>query len=382
MQLSEYKYKSRFWWPMMIFVGVWFFPQLAQAQRPEKKDYIILGDTALSQGKIFGMPTKENTEVTFARSRRTPSRIYSVAEVSEFRMSERVFFSKKALLGGQERLVFLEKLPHEAGGVSLWRLNAKPAVFFVETVKGLEVLEEDYKETLGTAYGNGNLLPLVAITNKSELSLNYLSKTAKNLSSPRTITKLLTLTPWVAYSSQSVEFLIPDSTVPAKISGSSPSFGVVGELFLTFKRDLSVGLGVTWSQLDNQGFFTYATNQLRYESDVFVDFSLIQVPLTVRYYYDLSPNRYRIFAEAGYSYGMPSYEKAGVFQAEIGTNSIITSSKTFQLTDTYSGFIWGVGVEKYLSKHRGVALGLRHASLGGIDDESFNGFNFYLGFKF
>ena len=223
MQLSEYKYKSRFWWPMMIFVGVWFFPQLAQAQRPEKKDYIILGDTALSQGKIFGMPTKENTEVTFARSRRTPSRIYSVAEVSEFRMSERVFFSKKALLGGQEQLVFLEKLPHEAGGVSLWRLNAKPAVFFVETVKGLEVLEEDYKETLGTAYGNGNLLPLVAITNKSELSLNYLSKTAKNLPSPRTFTKLLTLTPWVAYSCQSVEFLFPDSTVPAKISGSSPS---------------------------------------------------------------------------------------------------------------------------------------------------------------
>ena len=135
----------------------------------------------------------------------------------------------------------MEKLPHEAGGVSLWRLNAKPAIFFVETVKGLEVLEEDYKETLGTAYGNGNLLPLVAITNKSELSLNYLSETAKNLPSPRTFTKLLTLTPWVAYSSQSVEFLIPDSTVPAKISGSSPSFGVVGELFLTFKRDLFGG---------------------------------------------------------------------------------------------------------------------------------------------
>ncbi|MCZ8134386.1 MAG: hypothetical protein O9252_02655, partial [Algoriphagus sp.] len=270
---------------IMIVMGVWSFHQTALAQRPEKKDYIILGDTALSQGKIFGMPTKDNTEVTFARSRRTPAKTYSVAEVSEFRMSEMVFFSKKAPLGGQEQLVFLEKLPHEAGGVLLWRLNAKPAVFFVETAKGLEELGENFKQTLGSAYGNDNLLPLIAITDKSELSLNYLSKTAKNLPSPRTFTKLVTLTPLVGISSQSVEFLIPDSAVPAKISGSSPSFGVIGELFLTFKRDLSVGLGVTWSQLDNQGFFTYATNQLLYESDVFVDFSLIQVPLTVRYYY-------------------------------------------------------------------------------------------------
>lgn len=372
----------RFWVITALVICGWLFPLSVFAQRPEKKDYIILADTALSQGKILGVPTENNTRVNFVRSRRTPVITYSVSEVSEFRMSERVFFSKKVPLNRKEQQFFLEKLPHEVGGISLWRLNGRPAKFFVETAKGLEELGGNYKETLGLAYSNDNLLPLIAITDKSELSLNYLSKTAKNLPSPRTFTKLLTLTPVLGMGSQSVEFLIPDSTVPAKISGSSPSFGVIGELFLTFKRDLSVGLGVTWSQLDSQGFFTYTANQMQYESDVFVDFSLIQVPLTVRYYYDLSPNRYRIFAEAGYSYAMPSYEKAGVFQAEINDNSITTSSKTVQLSETYSGFILGVGVEKYLSNHRGVALGLRQSSMGGVNDESFKNLNFYVGFKF
>ena len=372
----------RFWVISVLVICGWLLPLCGFAQRPEKKDYIILADTALSQGKILGVPTENNTQVNFVRSKRTPAITYSVSEVSEFRMSERVFFSKKVPLKGKEQQLFLEKLPHEVGGVSLWRLNGKPAVFFVETEDGLEELGGNFKETLGSAYGDENLLPLIEITNKSELSLNYLSKTAKNLSSPRTFTKLLTLTPVLGVGSQSVEFLIPDSTVPAKISGSSPSFGVIGELFLTFKRDLSVGLGVTWIQLDSQGFFTYTANQMQYESDVFVDFSLIQVPLTVRYYYDLSPNRYRIFAEAGYSYGMPSYEKAGVFQAEINDNSVTTSSKSVQLSETCSGFIWGVGVEKYLSKHRGVALGLRQSSMGGVNDESFKNLNFYVGFKF
>jgi hypothetical protein len=382
MQLPEFKTQIRLGVFALMVWSVLLFPQKVHAQRPEKKDYIILSDTALSQGKIFGMPTENNTLVNFARSRRTPVKSYSVAEVSEFRMSERVFFSKKALVEGKEQLVFLEKLPHEANGVSLWRLNARPAVFFVQTATGLEELGENYRATLGSAYGNEDLLPLIAITDKSELSLNYLSKTAKNLTTPRTFTQLLTVTPLVGIGSQSVTFLIPDSTVPAKISGPSPSFGVIGELFLTFKRELSVGLGVSWSQLDNQALYTYTANQLRYESDVFVDFSVIQVPLTVRYYYDLSPNRYRIFAEAGYSYGMPSYETSGVFQAEISGNSIVTSSKSFQLSETYSGFIWGVGVEKYLSKHRGVALGLRQSSLGGVNDESFSSLNFYVGFKF
>lgn len=382
MQASEFKDTIRFWILSAFFLWFGLLSHPLRGQRPEKKDYIILGDTALSQGKVMGTPTENNSLVSFVRSRKTPVKTYSVSEVSEFRMSERVFFSKKVLVNGKEQLVFLEKLPHVANGVSIWRLNAKPALFFVETATGQEELGETYRATLGSAYGNDDLLPLIAITDKSELSLNYLSKTAKNLMAPRTFTQLLTLTPLVGIGSQSVAFLIPDSNITAKISGLSPSFGVIGELFLTFKRDLSVGLGVSWSQLDNQALFTYSANQLQYESDVFVYFSLIQVPLTVRYYYDLSPNRYRIFAEAGYSYGVPSYEKSGVFQAEISGNSIITSSKSFQLSETYSGFIWGVGVEKYLSKHRGVALGLRQTSLGGVNEESLKSLNFYLGFKF
>ena len=125
----------RFWVISVLVICGWLLPLCGFAQRPEKKDYIILADTTLSQGKILGVPTENNTQVNFVRSKRTPAITYSVSEVSEFRMSERVFFSKKVPLKGKEQQLFLEKLPHEVGGVSLWRLNGKPAVFFVASLR-------------------------------------------------------------------------------------------------------------------------------------------------------------------------------------------------------------------------------------------------------
>lgn len=351
-------------------------------QRPEKKDYIVLGDTALSQGKVFGFPKENNTEIEFKRSRKDPSKTYSIKEVTEFRYSERIFFVRDISVVGAMTTVFLEKLPNEMPKVKLWRLNGKPSIYYLETEKGFEELGEDYRTVLENAYANPDLKPLLAITNRNEFSLNYFSKTAGNFKTPRTFTKLFTITPWVGYSNQKVGFTIPDSNVPAKISGPSPALGVHGEVFLTHQRNLSLGVGLAWSQFDSQDFFNYTFNQIRYESDIFLDFNLIQIPITARYYYDLKPNKMRIFAEAGYSYAIPSYEKLGVFQAEFERNTVVTSTKIFELSDSFSGFTWGVGFEKYLSKHRGVVLGFRQASLSEDFSDSIRGVEFHLGFKF
>jgi hypothetical protein len=351
-------------------------------QRVEKQDYIIVGDSALSQGKVVGIPSENNQVIYFARSKRSEPIKYTIGEVTEFRFSERVFVAKNVSVGGAMTTVFLEKLPNEMPEVKLWRLNGKPSFYYLETEKGFEELGEDYRTVLENTFDNPDLKPLLAITNKNEISLNYFTKTASNLKISRTFTKLFTITPWVGYSNQKVGFTIPDSNVPAKISGSSPALGVHGEVFLTHKRNLSAGVGLMWNKVDSQGFFEYTFNQIRFESDIFVDFSLIQIPITVRYYYDLKPNKLRIFAEAGYSYALPSYSKLGVFQAEFERNTVITSTKTFAMPENFGGFIWGIGVEKYLNKHRGIVLGLRNYSLNGSLGESMKGITIQLGYKF
>lgn len=370
--------------PVWFFlVVVWLsFPQVAQAQRPEKKDYIVVADTALSQGKVLGIPSEDNTVVYFSRSRRNAAKAYTVAEVSEFRVSERLFFAKKIPVGGSSVTVFLEKLTQEVPQAKLWKLNGKPSVFYLETADGMEALGEDYRKVLGEALGNDDLLPLLAITDLSELSLNYLSKTAKSITKPRTFTRRLTLSPWVGYASQTVGFTIPETILEGEIAGVSPAFGIHGELFLTFKRNLSIGAGLAWSQFDSQNFFSYTSNQFRYESDIFMDFTLLQVPVLARYYYDLKPNSMRIFVEAGYSYAIPAYEKIGIFQAKFERNTIVTSRRAFEMSESYSAFTWGIGLEKYLSKHRGVVLGLRQTNLTGVLGETVTGLVFHLGFKF
>jgi hypothetical protein len=113
-----------------------------------------------------------------------------------------------------------------------------------------------------------------------------------------------------------------------------------------------------------------------------MDFTLMQVPVLARYYYDLKPNSMRIFVEAGYSYAIPAYEKIGIFQAKFERNTIVTSRRAFEMSESYSAFIWGIGLEKYLSKHRGVVLGLRQTNLTGVLGETVTGLVFHLGFKF
>jgi hypothetical protein len=121
-------------WIWLLLIVVWLsFPQIAKAQRPEKKDYIVVADTALSQGKVLGIPSEDNTVVYFSRSRRNAAKAYTVAEVTEFRVSERLFFAKKIPVGGSSVTVFLEKLTQEVPQAKLWKLNGKPSVFYLET---------------------------------------------------------------------------------------------------------------------------------------------------------------------------------------------------------------------------------------------------------
>ncbi|OOG76758.1 outer membrane beta-barrel protein [Algoriphagus sp. A40] len=374
--------QDRFGKYISLLVFVLFINSPVFGQVPAKKDYIVVGDSALSQGVIQDIPSESNTSIYFARTKKLGFTKFTIEELTEFRVSERLFFRKEIPQNNGQHVVFLEKLPHPVTDAVFWKLNGDKPIFYIETPAGMEILGDSYRAQLSNRLGNPRLDPLLEITQLNDLSLQYLARTANTIKKPRTFSRIFVITPFVGYISQTVGLTIPDSDHEGEISSSSPVFGLNGEAFLTFKRNLSLNVGVTWSQFDAQKYFVYEYGANRYESDVFLDFSLIQIPVTAKYYWDLSPNRYRLYVEMGYSYAIPDYEKLGVYQGKFERDEVVTSVRNFEMSDSFSGFTWGIGVEKYLNKHQGLVFGLRGFKVDGASEEFVKGLTFHLGYKF
>jgi hypothetical protein len=358
------------------------FPQRSLGQVPLKKDYIVVADTALSQGVVRDLPSEHNTVIYFARTKRDDDVRYTVHEITEFRISERLFFRKEVELDGKPSLVFLEKLPRSVPGATIWKLNGPPNRYYLETPQGIQLLEDDYQELLKGALNNPMIDPLLELTKLNDFSLVYLFRAAASIERPRTFSRLFVITPYLGYSSQTVGLSFPDSDHQIKVTGSSPAVGVNGEVFLTFKRNLSLNFGVLWTQFSSQDFVQYQYNQKRYDSDVFLNFTLLQAPITAKYYLDLTPNKWRLFGEVGYSHAIASYDKLVMYQAKFEENGVVTSRKELEMGESFSGYAWGVGVERYLSKHRGMVLGIRQFRVSGTRSEFVQGLTFQLGYKF
>ncbi|WP_338223951.1 outer membrane beta-barrel protein [Algoriphagus confluentis] len=344
---------------------------------------MILNDSIFTQGKISGLPLEDNRIILFSRSRRDAPRRFSVEEISEFQLSERKFFRKQLNLQGRDQLVFLERLPKPYEMAVFWKLNGENSLFFVEVKEELRPLGKDFKETLRQAFSNPDLDKLIEITALNESSLVYLSQTAATATSERTYSRFATLTPYIGLGSNSLGFSLPGSLEEAKIQAMGTVLGINGEVYLTFKRTLSLNLGLAWSQLDAQQYLEYNWQGADYQTDAFVDMSWIQAPLTVRYYLDLNPNRIRLFAEAGLVYIQAFYSTSGIFQAEIEGNQVTSSSLPLELGETFTGSVFGLGGDKYLPNRKALVLGIRYLQASGANQgESLSGLNFYLGYKF
>lgn len=366
--------------PLLLFFGS-FLSLSSFAQRPVKNDYIVISDTIMVQGHISSLPENNNTEVFFGKSKRAQPVLYGIDSVTELRVSERVFFRKVISEAGLPAVVFLEKLPHSNEKAVFWKWNGKPNIFFLESSGKLQRLGENYQEVLKDEFANPDLDPLVDLTSLSEVSLVYFSRTSNTLQQPRTFTKLLGITPFVGFSPQKVGFQVPDSDFRSQISSSSPAIGLNLEVFLTFKRDLSLNVGGMWTQFDSQSFITYSYAGKNYESDVFLDFQTLQFPMTAKYYFDLKPNQFRVFGEVGYALAVLNQEKQGIYQAENSGQIWTTSFKPFELEQNFQGAIWGLGLEKYFSKGRALVLSIRGSKLSAMD-QSIQGMTFSTGFKF
>lgn len=341
-----------------------------------------MGDSALSQGFVQDIPSEGNTVIYFTKAKGSKYERYTEAQVTEFRLSDRMFFRKRIPQGVDGRMVFLEKLPNSVPEMVFWKLHEDSPKYYVETSVGLELLDESFRNRLSELLDAPLLDPLLDITRRNDLSLIYLSRAAQTVQKPRTFARMFSLTPHLGYSSQSIQFGLPESNERGSIGGASPSIGLDGEAFLTFRRNISLTLGVLWTQFDSQEFIQYQRSQTRVDSDFYLDFSLLQIPVMLRYYMDLSPNKWRLYATAGYSYALPSYDKFGVYQAVIEGTTVVTSTRELEMDPHFSGMTFGLGVERYFANHRGLAFGLRQFKVSGEKDGVVKGIGFQLGYKF
>lgn len=372
-------------WSLVALFGLLFFIDFeanAQVQVPLKKDYIVVADTVLSQGDIQGFPVKKNSTIYFARFKKQGYQKYTLAEVTEFRLSERMFYAKTFLLNGERTVAFLEQLPSYSEEINLWKWNGEPNYYFVETSDGFQQLGDDYQSQLKQIFDNPDLEPLIEITRLGDFSLSYLAKTAATIEKPRTFSRTFRLTPFVGYSSQTVGFTIPDTNLDEEITGSSWAVGLNGEAFLNYKRNLSANVGALVTRFDSQRYFDYPYNGPTYQSDIYIDFTLIQFPALVRYYFDLKPNQMRLYLEAGYTYAIATNHAAGVYQAQLEDDQVVTTHRTFELQESYSGLVLGVGLEKYVHKDHGIVLGVRQFDSKSKNKDFVKGLTFHLGYKF
>ncbi|MBN7814830.1 hypothetical protein [Algoriphagus pacificus] len=348
----------------------------------QKRDYIVIQSKAYTQGIIRDLPSEENTVVYFKIRSREGFKRYSIDEVDELMFNQRKFFRKTVQSNGITKTVYLELLPQEFDKIKLWQLNQEKDEFFIETEDKLIHLDESYPIVLEEIIDNSDLKPLIAITGLNWYDLTYFFNTAARHEETRTYTPMLVFTPFVGITFLKNQFNIPNSLQAATLSGSGANIGFNGELFLNFKRNISLNLGPSWSSFGLKTLTNYTNGPYFFESDIYMEFSTIQLPITGKFYLDIKPNRTRAFLEAGYVFSFTDFKKTGMYVAQQEGASITTYHQDLLLESHSNGFTFGVGLEKYFEKSNGIAAGIRRTHLDSGDSQKIISFSLFTGFKF
>lgn len=371
---------STFFQTLFICLSVFLlFQTQSIAQR---HDHIVIGDTIFTEGKIKDLPSEGNTTIYFKKAKPETFKKYTIEEVNELMVNQRKFFRKKINIGNGVEEVFLELIPQEFEQLKLWSLNQETPEYFIEREGQLIHLTESYSEILSEQLSNPELAPLLDITNLNWFDLPYLLNTAKRYESPRTFTKLFGLTPYLGVNLVRNKFTLPASTYAATVSGSGLTLGFNAELFLNFKRNISLNLSPNWTKFDSQEFLNYSNGNFQYDSDVYMDYSFLQLPLLAKYYIDISPNNLRAYVETGYVFSLNDYKKLGIYEGEKDGTSVTTTQKDFTLKDRFSGYGFGIGIIKYFKKDKGIVVGFRNTQVKASDSEKLSSTSAFIGYKF
>ena len=346
-----------------------------------QRGHIVLFDTLHTNGYMQDILIEDNTVLFYKRFPEDKFTKFTIDQVSEFSHKNRYFYRREIVHEGVLRKVFLERIISSKTAVTLYRLNGSDARFYIEADSALHRL--DHKVQLKEAFPNPDLEYLIAKTKIKESQLKYLFKTASEINfKPRTFTNLLVFTPYAGVGNVSHTFKVFVTNDDISLSTWSPFLGLNVEAFLNFKRNLSLNFSPQLFSFQNKFFFTTTSAKGEIEADIYLSYLARQSPLSVKYYFDAKPQKLRLYGEFGYVYSKINLRRTVSHQATITGNEVRMTSEEFSIPDRHSGFMIGIGAERYFFGHKGVVLSLKYSKMAESLESSMEQVQFSSGFKF
>jgi AraC-like DNA-binding protein len=362
-----------------LFFSFGFF-QKAQAQK--KLDHITLNDSAYREGYIQFDAKNPTTNVSFKRRKKDLYEDYSIKEISEFYGKYRSYLRKTLDFRGEMVTVFLERLIYDNPTISVYKWMDKKGVFFIESESGLSLLGDDFREEISNKLDDPSISTLVEISKLNYTSLSYLLTVANKGVKSQTFSRFFRVSPQVGLSSLSLQLALPTQNNLLQLSGTGANFGLNLEFLPTYDRNLSLNILPSFLTGRATGFNTYTDGESNFETDIYFNFSSIQIPATVKYYIELQPNSFRAFVEMGYLWSSLKAEDGEMDIAQLKESIIATDSREFNTSGNYHGIIAGLGFEKYLKNTMAFTLGIRYSSQRNTNSEKMDQLTPYIGFKF
>lgn len=364
---------------LLIFFSNWPNTNLF-GQR--KKDHIVLNDSAYTEGYVKIDKSDPLHSLFFKWRKKDSYKKYSVEKVTEFYENHRSYYKKTLFHQDQETTVFLQKLIYDNPNLSVYKWIGKKHTFYIDQNGKLELLGEDFRQVLNEKIDNQNLDPLLEITELNYSSLSYLLTSANSLQKPHTFSKFLRFTPRIGYSFISQKISIPNQNTLIQLNGTSPNLNLTIEAFPTYRRNLSILFSPTLINGQSSGFKDYQEGSSKFETDLQFRLSSILLPISSRYYFEINPNKSRVYFELGYGY-MSFNTKEGVIDiAEYKSASIHTDTREFVSSGAYKGIQFGIGMEKYTNKTKGLTLGVSLQNFQNNKSENLVLITPSVGFKF
>ena len=354
----------------------------AQLAQPNKGDYIVLQDTVHMSGFIQKLPSKGFSKISFLRFKRDKPRIYRVEEISEFRHNDRIFLRKH--IGGS--LAFLEYLPTENTKFSVFRMQGETATYYIEDSKSgeLRVLDESYKETLAKELDNPLVTDLIALTNRNEFSLPYLIQNDHVVTKPRTFSKPISIVAFVGTGSGNVQVPIEFQNATVEQAMMLLTGGIGVEAFPNFRRNLSVSLMPYLAGFNSTGFHSMTVRpDETFETDISLTWIGVQLPLTGRYYFDLKPQKLRIYGDIGYNISMTLSQQSIQTGALVKPAEVQMDNRPVSIAEQHRGIVYGLGLDIIGQRASALTIGVKSNALTGQrTDSKINFINFQVGYRF
>jgi len=370
---------------VFFLVTIMFFSLNAEAQKRKRNDYILLYDSLHIDGHIPNIPADENTTITFQKFKNGTSEIYSVMEVTEFQFKDRKFF-RKDIGNPREMLVFLELIPTENQDIDLYRLNGKKETFYLEnkTTRKIYAVNGQVSEAFSSLNNNEAVNPLISLTDQKARSIAYLLDNAGQVKDPRTFSKPIYVEPFIGTGLAKSEFGIEPIEQVTSMTGLAITGGISIEAFLNFKRNISISLSPQMFGFDANKFEKIQLpNGQTYETDLSISMIALQFPVAVKYYFDLKPQKYRLYVEMGYSFSNTLNQKSYQFGAWQKSNEITFNSSKPVLADSYQGIHFGFGTNFIQTSERILTLGIKgYTQSGNVGNTSLTMYLITIGLKF